>query len=127
MPGFLVGLVIGAVAMSAYSKKKGGASLMSSLPSLSSLGVGGKSYRETAASGGRVDEFSSAAQSPIRSENVSSVNAGDGTPSGSSSAGTGSSASSGSGSSTLGQPLTGGTGSGLGGQSPAAGLSESRH
>lgn len=123
MPGFLVGLVIGAVAMSAYSKKKGGASLMSSLPSLSSLGVGSKSYRETAASGGRVDEFSSAAQSPISSENMSSVNAGDGTPAGSSSTGTGSSASSGS--STLGQPLTGSS-SGLG-QSPTTGLSESRH
>lgn len=114
MPGFLVGIVIGAVAMAAYSKKKSGASLSSSL---SSMGSGGKSsYRDSAPSGGRVDEFSSAAQSPISSENMSSVNAGDGTPAGSS----GGSASSG-----MGSSLTGlGTSSG---QSPAAGLSESRH
>ena len=109
MPGFLVGIVIGAVAMSVYSKKKSGASLSSSL---SSMGSGGKSsYRDAAPSGGRVDEFSSAAQSPISSENMSSVNAGDGTPSGSGGG--------------MSSPMTGlGTSSG---QSPAAGLSESRH
>jgi hypothetical protein len=115
MPGFLVGIVLGAVAMSVYSKKKGGASLKSSL---SSMAGGKSSYRDSAPSGGRVDEFSSAAQSPISSENMSSVNAGDGTPSGSRSS------SAGIGSANLGQPLTGsGTGSG---QSPAAGLAEGR-
>jgi hypothetical protein len=101
MPGFLVGIVIGAVAASAYLKKKGGA-----MPS-ASLGQ--------SATGGRVDELSSAAD--MATPESASVNAGDGTPSG---AGDMSRPVAGS-SSTLGSSsLTSSV-------SPTTGLSENRH
>jgi hypothetical protein len=101
MPGFLIGIVVGAVAASAYLKKKGGASL-----SAPSAGTG--SYRDRSVpAGGRVDEFSSAAQAT--NPESARLNAGDGTPAGTS--GT---------SGTSSFPATG-----L--QNPATGLSESRH
>lgn len=75
MPGFLIGAVVGALAASAYLKKKGGVSLSSATPSPS---------RFAGSSGGRVDELSSAAQ--MTSPETAPLNAGDGTPSGSSAA-----------------------------------------
>lgn len=102
MPGFLIGIVVGALAASAYLKKKGGASLASASASPS---------RSTGATGGRVDELSSAAQ--MTSPETAPLNAGDGTPSGTS-ASSASSATSG-----MSRPMSS--------QTPATGLSESRH
>lgn len=90
MPGFLIGIVIGAVAASTYLKKKGSAS--------SAYGTSAASRRGEA-SGGRVDELSSAAE--MAHPEATSFNAGDGTPAGTS------------------RPLVP--------QSPATGLSENRH
>jgi hypothetical protein len=73
MPGFLIGIVVGALAASTYLKKKGGAS---SLTSAMSSG----SSRGTGASEGRVDELSSAAN--MSNPETAPFNAGDGTPSG---------------------------------------------
>ncbi|WP_156902073.1 hypothetical protein [Azohydromonas australica] len=101
MPGFLIGIVVGALAASAYLKKKGGTSLASASSSPS---------RSAEATGGRVDELSSAAQ--MTSPETASLNAGDGTPSGSSA--TSSAATSG-----MSRPTSP--------QTPATGLSESRH
>jgi|GEM_PF-6550213 hypothetical protein len=70
MPGFLIGVVVGALAASAYLKKKGGVSLSSATSSPS---------RFTGATEGRVDELSSAAQ--MTNPETAPLNAGDGTPS----------------------------------------------
>ncbi len=96
MPGFLIGVVVGALAASAYLKKKGGASMASASSSPS---------RSAGATGGRVDELSSAAQ--MTSLETAALNAGDGTPSGAS--------------------ATSGTSRPMSPQTPATGLSESRH
>lgn len=100
MPGFLIGIVVGALAASAYLKKKGGTSLASTSASPS---------RFSGATGGRVDELSSAAQ--MTSPETAPLNAGDGTPSGSSA--------------TSATPP--GTSRPMSPQTPATGLSESRH
>lgn len=73
MPGFLIGVVVGALAASAYLKKKGGVSLAS---------AGSSSSRSTGATEGRVDELSSAAH--MTNPETAPLNAGDGTPSGTS-------------------------------------------
>jgi hypothetical protein len=69
MPGFLIGIVVGAVAASAYLKKKGAAQL--------------GARRGSAMAAGRVDELSSAAS--MASPETARLNAGDGTPSSASS------------------------------------------
>lgn len=97
MAGFLIGIVVGALAASAYLKKKGGASLASATASPS---------RSAGITGGRVDELSSAAQ--MTNPETAPLNAGDGTPSGSSA-----------GTSDMTRPMSP--------QTPATGLSESRH
>ena len=71
MPGFLIGIVVGAVAASAYLKKKGAAQM-----GAATLG----SSRSSAMDEGRVDELSSAASMP--SPETAPLNAGDGTSSG---------------------------------------------
>ncbi|MDZ5458789.1 hypothetical protein [Azohydromonas lata] len=97
MPGFLIGIVVGAVAASAYLKKKGAATLGSS--------------RGSALEPGRVDELSSAAS--MASPQTTQLNAGDGTP--------GSWGSSPTSSTGSGVPLVSGA------SSSATGLSENRH
>jgi hypothetical protein len=101
MPGFLVGIVIGAVAAAAYMKKKGGVPLASSMGSSASRGSG------PSVSGGRVDELSSAANMAVPENPL--LNAGDGTPAG-----------------DVGRPL-GASSSTVSPASPTTGLSESRH
>jgi hypothetical protein len=102
MPGFLIGIVVGAVAASAYLKRKETARM-----GAATLGA----RRGSANTEGRVDELSSAAS--MASPETARINAGDGTPS--------SSASSSSPSAGMGVPM----GSSVPGS--ATGLSESRH
>jgi hypothetical protein len=73
MPGFLIGIVVGALAASAYLKKKSGASLSSGASA---------SSRRGDVYGGRVDELSSAADTG--NPESAPFNAGDGTPAGTS-------------------------------------------
>lgn len=102
MPGFLIGIVVGAVAASAYLKKKGAAPLGAAT-------VG--SNRSSALEQGRVDELSSAASTA--SPQTTQLNAGDGTPG------------------SWGSSPTSSTGSGVplvpGASNSATGLSENRH
>ena len=70
MPGFLIGVVVGALAASTYLKKRGGASMTSAMSA---------SGRSSGLSEGRVDELSSAAS--MSSPETAALNAGDGTPS----------------------------------------------
>ncbi|NML16925.1 hypothetical protein [Azohydromonas caseinilytica] len=91
MAGFLIGAVVGALAASAYLKKKGSSGMTATM-SRSGMGSG--------MTEGRVDELSSAASAG--NPETASVNAGDGTPSGSG----------------MGRPMPGSSGTGL---------SESRH
>ena len=70
MAGFLIGAIVGALAASAYLKKKGSSGMTAGM-SRSGLGSG--------MTEGRVDELSSAASS--LNPETAPLNAGDGTPS----------------------------------------------
>lgn len=109
MPGFLIGIVVGAVAASAYLKKKGAAQM-----GAATIG----STRSSALDEGRVDELSSAASTA--SPESTRLNAGDGTP------GTWGSSPSSTSSSSLGGgvPLVSGS---SGSSTSGTGLSENRH
>lgn len=106
MAGFLIGIVVGAVAASAYLKKKGAAQM-----GAATMG----SSRSSALDEGRVDELSSAASTA--SPESTRINAGDGTP------GTWGSSPSSTSSVSGGVPLVSGSSSSASG----TGLSENRH
>lgn len=109
MAGFLIGIVVGAVAASAYLNKK-----IAAQTGAATMG----SSRSSALDEGRVDELSSAASTA--SPESTRLNAGDGTPGGWGSSPSSSSSLSG------GTPLVSGT---AGSSAPASGtgLSENRH